>query len=63
MHPYHSRIKQRINNGELVGHEFVDNYPRIGPALVLKFSTYPPMRPIRPHRWEEYKEILEGFVC
>lgn len=60
MYPYHNRIKQRINAGELTGYEFVDNYPRIGPALVLKFSTYPPVRPIRPHRREEYMQILKG---
>jgi len=24
MCPYHNRIKQRIKNGELVGHKFVD---------------------------------------
>ena len=28
MYPYHNRIKQRIANGELVGYEFVTDYPR-----------------------------------
>ncbi len=50
MYPYHNKIKQRIRNGELTGWHFTDNYPRIGPALVLQFSTYPPLRPIRPRR-------------
>lgn len=57
---YHQRIHQRISAGELTGYQFTDNYPRIGPALVLHFSTFPPVRPIRPHRWAEYIPILEG---
>lgn len=55
---YHPRIKQRIRAGELIGYHWEDNYPRIGPALVLEFSTYPPLRPIRPERWQEYVDIL-----
>lgn len=58
MYPYHNRIKQRINAGELVAHYFTDSYPRIGTALVLVFSTGPYFRPIRPHKWAEYKFIL-----
>lgn len=58
MYPYHNRIKQRIANGELVGYEFVDDYPGIGEALVLKFYTYPPMRPIRPHRYGDYVDVI-----
>ena len=59
MYPYHNRIKQRIDNGELVGYYYTDNYPSIGEALVLQFSTYPPLRPIRPHRYAEYMIILD----
>ena len=55
---YHGRIRQRIRCGELIGHYFVDDYPRIGPALVLVFNSPPFLRPIRPHRWEEYREFL-----
>lgn len=58
MYPYHNRIKQRIRNGELVSHEFTEDYPGIGEALVLKFSTPPFVRPIRPYRWVEYVDIL-----
>ena len=54
MYPYHNRIKQRIANGELIGFRFVDDYPRIGTALVLQFSTNPVLRPIRQYRWHEY---------
>lgn len=61
MYPYHNLIRQRIRNGELVDHYFTDNYPRIGEALVLVFSTPPFKRPIRPHRWEEYVDILADW--
>lgn len=59
MYPYHNRIKQRIAAGELVDHYFTTSYPRIGEALVLVFSTPPFLRPIRPHKLEEYKEVIK----
>lgn len=58
MYPYHNRIKQRIAAGELVDYFYTKYYPRIGEALVLVFSTAPYFRPIRPHKWDEYKFIL-----
>ncbi len=58
---YHPRIKQRIRAGELVDYYFTDKYPRIGPALVLVFNTAPALRPVRPHRWPEYQEILQEW--
>ena len=58
MYPYHNRIKQRIHNGELVDHYYTNDYPRIGEALVLVFSTEPILRPIRPKRKAEYKAML-----
>ena len=58
MYPYHNRIKQRINNGELIGYEFVENYLKIGECLLLKFKTYPFIRPIRPHKFAEYIDII-----
>jgi len=61
-YPYHNRIKQRIANGELVGYEYVTDYPRIGECLVLRFSTYPPLRPIRPHRYAEYAPLVSANV-
>lgn len=59
MYSYHNRIKQRIRNGELVSHHKADNYPGIGLALVLVFNTPPFLRPIRPHKWDEYKEVIK----
>ena len=54
---YHARNMERINNGELVGFEFCEGEF----ALVLKFSTYPFSRPIRPHAVYKYEEILRGY--
>lgn len=58
MYPYHNKIKQRINNNELVGYEYVERYKNISPCLVLHFHTDPKIRPIREHRFEEYEVIL-----
>ena len=61
MYPYHNRIKQRIKAGELADHYFIDSYPGIGEALVLVFTTAPFLRPVRPHRYAEYVEILANW--
>ena len=61
MYSYHNRIKQRIRNGELLTHYRADNYPGIGEALVLVFTTVPMLRPVRPYRWPEYAKILEDW--
>lgn len=58
MYSYHNRIKQRIDNGELTGYYFTDDYPRIGKALVLTFKTYPFKRPIRPYKWHLYSHLI-----
>lgn len=62
MYPYHNRIKQRIKNGELVGFELVEDYKDIGECLLLHFSTPPFVRPIRPHKYGEYMEILKNTI-
>ena len=58
MYPYHNKIKQRIGNDELTGFEFVKKYKQIQPCLLLYFNTEPYVRPIREHRFEEYKKLL-----
>lgn len=58
MYHYRNRIKQRIASSELTGHYFTNDYPRIGAALVLVFSTAPYIRPIRPYRWAEYEKYF-----
>ncbi len=60
MYPYHNKIKQRIKNGELIGYRFVDNYKNIGECLILEFKTPPFIRPIRPHKYYEYEELLKN---
>lgn len=61
MYPYHNRIKQRINNNELVRYEYVDKYKNISPCLLLYFDTEPKIRPIREHRFEMYEEIFANL--
>jgi hypothetical protein len=59
MYPYHNKIKQRIQNQELVGYEYVEKYKNISPCLLLHFDTEPKIRPIRAHRFEEYENLLK----
>lgn len=56
---YHGRIMERIKNGELIGYRFDDDWPKIGRALVLIFSTFPFTRPIRVTKWAKYVGILD----
>ena len=58
MYPYHNKIKQRIKNGELTNFEFVEKYNNISPCLLLYFSTEPFIKPVREHRFEEYRLFL-----
>ena len=58
MYPYHNRIKQRIKKGELAGYVFVKDYKEIGECLLLIFNTPPFERPVRPHKYDEYADIL-----
>ena len=58
MYPYHNKIKQRINNKELINYEYVDSYKKITPCLLLYFDTEPKIRPIRKHRFKEYEDLL-----
>jgi hypothetical protein len=60
MYPYHNKIKQRIKNGELVKFEFVEKYKDISPCLLLYFKTEPFVKPVREHRFAEYKLILDA---
>lgn len=61
MYPYHNTIKKRIKNGELIGYDFVENYRNIGECLLLYFNTPPFQRPIRPHKYQEYVDILADW--
>lgn len=59
MYPYHNQIKQRIANGELTSFEYVEEYNKIKPCLLLYFRTFPYVKPVREHRFEEYKPLIE----
>lgn len=60
MYPYHNKIKQRINQGELTGFKFIENHARIkGKVLMLYFRSEPFERPIRPHRFKEYEFLTK----
>ncbi len=61
MYPYHNKIKQRIKNGELIGFEFTQDYGNIGECLLLFFSSPPFIRPVRPHKYAEYTELLKNY--
>jgi hypothetical protein len=58
MYSYHNRIKQRINNLELTGFEYVKQYKDIKPCLLLYFDTEPRVRPIRAHKFAFYEKLL-----
>ena len=58
MYPYHNMIKKRINNQELIDYEYVTDYKKIKPCLILYFDTEPKIRPIREHRFKEYEMLL-----
>lgn len=62
LYPYHNKIKQRIKNGELIGIEFAEDYRNIGNCLVLKFTTQPFIKPVRPHKYGEYLPILTNWL-
>ena len=59
MYPYHNKIKQRIKKGELISYKYVSKYKHIGPCLLLFFSTFPYVRPIRSYRFDEYQNYLK----
>lgn len=62
MYSYHNRIKQRINNRELLRYEYVDKHKNISPCLLLHFSTEPKIRPVREHQFDNYDKILNCKV-
>ena len=55
MYPYHNRIRQRINNGELIG---IEPSEKEEFAFVLVFRTYPFTRPIRHHSVGKYLDLI-----
>lgn len=62
MYPYHNKIKQRINEGELLYYYLTEDYPNIGKALVFVFCSPPFLRPVRPRKWDEYFDFLKNIL-
>ena len=59
---YHAVAKRLIAEGRLCGYYFTERHNSISPALVLLFDDERhPVMPIREHRWEEYRELLERW--
>lgn len=61
MYSYHNTIKKRIKSGELIGYDYVDDYKTVGECLLLHFNKPPFERPIRPHKYFEYVDILSKW--
>ena len=58
---YHSILKERIQNDELLGVEYIENYLGSNSRLLLYFKSEPKIRPILQHKIEEYRELLENI--
>ena len=61
LYPYHNKNKQRIRAGELIDCCFTEEYPGIGRAMVLVFDSPPFLRPVRPHAWGLYTDVLQEW--
>lgn len=53
--------QQRIRAGELIDCCFTEEYPGIGRAMVLVFDSPPFLRPVRPHAWALYTDVLQEW--
>ena len=58
---YHSELKQRIRNNELLGVEYIENYFGDTSRMLLYFQSEPKIRPILADKIEEYRLILKGI--
>ena len=59
MFQYHETLKERIENNELIGYEFIENYLNGSPRLLLYFESEPKIRPVLKHKIKEYRRMLE----
>ena len=57
---YHAKVKRLIEQGQAVGFEFLEEYHKISPCLLIYFKNSPPM-PIRAHKFDEYLFLLAKF--
>lgn len=54
---YHAKVKSLIRNGEALYYEFVDEYHKISPCLLIFFKG-DKVYPIREHRFMEYFDLI-----
>lgn len=54
---YHAKAKKLIKEGKLTDYKIVEKYNNISPALLLIFGNF--IMPIRPHKWQEYIQLIE----
>lgn len=58
---YHSDLKNRILNNELIGFELVENYIGSTNRMLLYFNSEPKIRPVLANKIDEYKELLKDI--
>ena len=58
---YHSVLKERIKNNELIGVEYIENYLGSTSRMLLYFRSEPKIRPILEHKIEEYKILVQDI--
>ena len=57
---YHAKVRRLIEQGQAVGFEFLEEYHKISPSLLIYFKDSQPM-PIRAHKFDEYLFLLAKF--
>lgn len=57
---YHAKVKRLIEEGHALDFEFLPEYHKISPCLLIFFDNQKPM-PIREHRFQEYIFLLAKF--
>lgn len=58
---YHTDLRQRIKNNELIGFEIFQDYQGRAEKMLLYFQSEPKIRPILKNKIEEYKEMLKDI--
>ena len=58
---YHSNLKHRILNNELIGFEVIENYIGNSNRMLLYFKSEPKIRPVLANKIDEYKELLKDI--
>ena len=57
---YHAKVMRLIESGQAECYEFLKEYHKISPCLLIYFKNHPPM-PIREHKFDEYMFLLAKY--